>query len=331
MPPSFEELIEMEARRMMQGNPSLGATAAENLDIHKTFAKGEFGVKDLSYRSLQKWAKEKGIKANQRKAVLLRAWNKAQGLGKQTTMFGVENPKTVMGGRRATFNPASVGSVMGGSPLGEPSLASLGGRGGVASGIYPGSPYSSAFREGTVAGRRPIGMGGTKLDPAKFGHKPGVGTPMLPTVGGKPLSGFQTAKELAGKGKGFLRFLGPAANTLFLGMMLFDLIRRGGGFGAGTEQDAAALAVAQGGIVPGMQQRGAVATDISRQQMGVTQMEGLAEYARIKQQGIGEFQRGMSAELDNIVAMKQGRLARASFMSPDIQQHLANLVSTGNL
>ena len=35
----------------------------------------------MNYRELQKWAKARGIRANQKKAVLQKAWDKAQNLG----------------------------------------------------------------------------------------------------------------------------------------------------------------------------------------------------------------------------------------------------------
>jgi len=325
------------------------------------------------YFQLQQWAKENGVKANQKKAVLQRLFDKAQKLtakhqskaqawaaaqmakagtygerlerrqrsDRVRTPQRARNPQV---GLKGFLPPPQQGPILGPHPfIGPQPMA----------GAQTAAPAATVAGQGQWSpgrGERTIPRGANwdsptieKRTKTRWWQKKGKPNEVRRPIGtypGAPSGGVDPSKTLvpydpkvaAKNAKGALkwtRFLGPAANTLFLGLMLYDIMRRGGGFGARSEQQRNALAVMQGGLVPGMQQRSAVSNDISRMQLGVDEMERLGSFARYKKQGMGQAQNFMSEQLDNIVATKQSRLARASFMPPDVQDHLANLVNTG--
>jgi hypothetical protein len=267
-------------------------------------------LEHFSYRELQALAKEQGIRANQKKSALVRALSKApEGAarvnpGNLPVLWGAPQPQTPgtivrtgnLGNRGFTLPPGFQGY---------------------------GEPIPGQGRVGVTTERptRPV----RALPPGVAGMRPdmsGRAGPQIPKIpGGKELSRW--AK--------FMKFGGPALNVLFLGMLVNDMIKGMGGWGSKGAKDRAAASLMEGMMLPGMQQRHAGLSDLAEFQLDTAQMEGLGRYARGKQRGMREFGGSLDAELDSILARKAGRVARASYMSPDIQRHVAHLVSTGNL
>ena len=304
----------------------------------------------MNYKELQQWAQARGIRANQKKEILQRAWDKAQGLGKQTSIKGSYKkgfaapgldavssaglPLTgeISTGRSAVQNRINRTTGVGGIPFGPLSTEDY----------LRGLPTDPASRK--VRRRRDVPLSqGTPTPSSKYPYphgppRPPFGPPPPPSAGaaaGTSAAEAKGVKDLIKRaGKGGLKMGGPLFKFLIgPGMtmyMAYEILHGLGFLGGQGEKDRNTIS-AMAGMIPNMGYNFQQAGQKQRAGSELQQMGEWEDFARSKQTSRSSVQRGMNQDLDQIIANKNSVLAKASFSHPNIQTMVSGLAQQGLL